>query len=209
MEFCILILLFFIGGAVAGIGGVTVGGSLIVDNVLSKKTKTKAQAQLTVYSNYIVTIKKTCLDLSLQLGNTKKLEDQFPDWVRFWAYFTHGQDPNVSENQWTETQQLLENLDTFTAAARFVIGEGMGTGVRIAGAAVRVTGTSLHLISGVIGALMIPLDIFTIVDSAIDLHKKNKHKTAKLIIQLSETIRKELPTEKDIKNMIKHTINSI
>lgn len=150
------------------------------------------------------------MDLSRQLGKFNTLEQDYPDWVRFWTCFARGQDSDSSEFSWEQTEKLLTSeLDNLDSAARFVIGEGVGSGVRIAGAAVRVTGTSLHVISGVIGALMIPLDIFTIVDSAIDLHKKNKHETSKLIIQISQTLSAELPTKESIQEMIRSTKKTI
>ncbi|CAC5364656.1 unnamed protein product [Mytilus coruscus] len=198
------------GGAVAGIGGATVGGSLIADNVLSKKTKTKAEGHLSDYSNSIKTIKEKCLDMSRRLKNIKTLEDNFPDWVLFWTKFVRGQGSNSNEFKWEQTQELLNsNLDSLVSAGTFVVGEGVGSGVRIAGAAFRITGSSLRVAGGLISALMIPLDIMTIVNSAIDLHKKNNHETSRLIIQISQTLAAELPTKDNIINMTRITINSI
>lgn len=201
------------GGVVAGLGGATVGGSFIADNVLSKKTKKTAEAELTEYSSGIKYIKETCLELSdklKQIGTLEdKLEDEFPEWVQFWELFAHGQKSDRSELDWKQTEELIRtSIKHVESAARFV-GEGVGAGIRIAGAALRVTGTSLHVASGIIGALMIPFDIYTLVDSAIDVHKKNKHETSELIDVISQAIKDEIPKKENIKKMIKCTTNKI
>lgn len=186
------------------------GGSLIADTVLSKKTKTKANAQLTNYLDAIKRIQKQCLKLSCQLKENFGKVEVFPEWVEFWKLFVHGRASDTAELNWEETEELLKNsLRNIGMATKFVLSEGVGTGVRIAGAAIRFSGTSLHMVSGIIGALMIPFDIYTIVDSAIDVHKKNKHGTSKFIYKIADAISGEIPTEENIDTMIMHTLNNV
>ncbi|XP_052067811.1 uncharacterized protein LOC127707338 [Mytilus californianus] len=197
------------GGVVAGLGGATVGGSFIADNVLSKKTKTNAEVELAKYSSGIKYIKERCLELGQKLKDIGTLEKKFPEWVRFWMLFAHGQASDISKLNWTTTEELINtSITNVESAARFV-GGGVGAGIRITGAALRVTGTSLHVPSGIIGALMIPFDIYTLVDSAFDVHKKNKHKTSKLIIDISEAIAGEIPKKENIEEMINCTKSNI
>lgn len=115
---------------------------------------------------------------------------------------------DTSESDWKQTEELIRtSIKHVESAARF-IGGGVEAGIQIAGAALRVTGTSLHVASGIIGALMIPFDIYTLVDSAIDVHKKNKHKTSELILNVSLAIEGAIPTEENIRKMIKCTKNN-
>ncbi|CAC5364658.1 unnamed protein product [Mytilus coruscus] len=173
-----------------------------------KKTKTKAEDELARYSLGIKYIKETCLELGQKLKDIGTLEKKFPEWVSFWMLFAHGQASDISKLNWKSTEELIDtSITNVESAARFV-GGGVGAGIRITGAALRVTGTSLHVASGIIGALMIPFDIYTLEDSDIDVHKKNKHKTSKLIIDISEAITDEIPTEENIREMIKCTINN-
>lgn len=183
---------------------------MIADNVLSKQTMTKAKEKLSVYSRSSITIKETCLLLSRQMAKVDQSEDPFPHWVSFWTQFVRGQETNTNNFSWQQTQELLINsLDNFNSTVRFVSGDGFGPGVKIAGSTYKITGSTLQVASGVVSALLIPLDIVTLVYSAIDVHKKNKNETSKLIIQISQTLAAELPTRESIKNMIMLTINSI
>ncbi|CAC5364667.1 unnamed protein product [Mytilus coruscus] len=196
-------------GVVIGIGGATVGGSYIADNVLSKKAKTNAEVALATYSSEIKYIKEKCLELGQKLKDIGTLEKKFPEWVRFWMFFAHGQSSNISKFNWTTTEGLIHTSITDVESAAIFVGGGGGAGIRITGAALRVTGTSLDVASGIIGALVIPVDIYTLVDSAIDVHKKNKHKTSQLIYDISKAIKDEIPTKENIKEMIKCTTNNI
>ncbi|CAC5364672.1 unnamed protein product [Mytilus coruscus] len=166
------------GGVVAEIGGATVGGSLIADNVLSKRTKGRADAVLGTYSAATKSVKRKCLELNKKLSYFGPLEDQFKDWVSFWKYFVHEQESKPEECDWIETVKLITT--NVESAARFV-GEG----------------------------LMIPLNVYTLVDSAIDVHKKNKHETLHLIINISRTVIEDLPTVEKITKMIRSTLKNM
>lgn len=147
---------------------------------------------------------------SLHLQKVEKVEDRFPEWVNFWFLVANGQDESgTKEIKWDDIEEIIQtSLSNISATAR-ILGPGMGAGIRIAGAAVKITETSLHVASGIIGALMIPLDIHTLVTSAIDVHKNNKHEMSSLITKLSKAIERELPKEDGIHKMIDCTLRRL
>ncbi|CAC5364666.1 unnamed protein product [Mytilus coruscus] len=161
-------------GVIGGIGGVTIGNSLMKDNVLSKQSKSIAKRELDRYSAASEIAKRRCLKISLQLQKKGEIEDHFPEWTKFWCRIAHGQE-NSNEQQktnWKETKNIIEtNRFEIQSTSRF-LGEGIRAGIRIAGVAARITGTSLHVAGGFIGVQMIPPDIHTLVTSVNDERKK-------------------------------------
>lgn len=201
---------FFVAAIVGGIGGATVGGSVIVDSGIANDFKKQAFEILENYDKASENIKSRCLELSVNMKKIGEVNKYFPEWVNFWCSIVHGK--KESENatyNWEETLDVIEDSLLNRKAAARILGEGVGTGIRIAGAAVRTTETSLHVASGIIGALMIPLDIHTLVTSAINVHKNNKHEISKMITEKSKAIEKKLPKEENIKRMIKRTLSRL
>lgn len=184
---------------------------MIKDNVLSKHSQSIAKRELDRYSASSEITKGRCLKISLLLQKKGEIEDYFPEWTEFWCRIAHGQEDSKEQqkNFWKETKNIIETKRFEIQSTSRIIGEGIGAGIRIAGVAARITGTSLHVAGGFIGVLMIPLDIHTLVTSVNDERKKNKNETSTMITEISKAINDELPKEGDIKEMISSTLRRL
>lgn len=184
---------------------------MIKDNVLSKQSKNIAKRGLDRYSVASDKIKGRCLKLSLQLQNKGEIEDHFPEWTKFWCRIAHGQEVLQEQQKqlWEETKNIIEANRLEIQSTPRSLDEGIGSGIRISGVAAIITGTSLHVACGVIGVLMIPLDIHTLVTAVNDERTKNKNETSTMISEISKAINDELPKEDDIKEMINSTLSRL
>lgn len=87
---------------------------------------------------------------------------------------------------------VYNSIRTGIQIARGVSEGGAEAGVR----AFQVAGrTSVHVAGGLVGILLMPLDIYTLVDSAIDLHKDSPHKVAAGIRKVIKELEKDCLTK--------------
>ena len=68
------------------------------------------------------------------------------------------------------------------------------------------TGRALHVAGGVFGILLLPFDIYILVDSSIDVHKTNPHKTSEKVREMAAKIKAGRPTQEDIDRMMEETL---
>lgn len=176
----------------------TVGGSSIVDAVLSSKRSKSAKKILDDYNSIINELKVECLEIGQVLSkNSSNMETEFKPWCNFWNKMVHGL--SSAKTSWNSIVNPI--LNSLKLAS---FGEDIATaGLRGAS----VAGRAFTLIGGGIGLILMPIDIYVLVDSAIDVHKNNPHNVSMQIRNIADKIKKECPSDQEIDNMIEATFN--
>ncbi|CAC5387502.1 unnamed protein product [Mytilus coruscus] len=188
------------GGIIAGAGGITVGTSVATDAILSRKRKTQAEEVLKKYNDKKKVWKRECLEIGM--------EEAFPHWLKFWAKVVVGTGVAAKSTGWDIiAKTILTSLRIATTFDDLAI-----NGVRIGGGLFKVLSPAargLHVAGGIVGILLIPLDVYTMVDSAIDVHKKNPHKISSAIKDFAKKLEEECPTKNEIEKNDRRNIESI
>lgn len=206
-------MIYYVGGIIAGAGGLTVGGSVATDAILSRKRKTSAEEVLKRYNEIMKECKEECLEIGFMLQDKanqlhSSLTERFPHWYNFWDRLITGTSQISKSTGWDSIAK------TISASMRIVTSfdDLAANGIRIGGSLFKAMGPAargLHIAGGIVGILLIPLDIFTLVDSAIDVHKKNQHKISSSIRSIAKKIKEECPTKAEIETMIAETITRL
>lgn len=136
------------------------------------------------------------------------MEEAFPHWLKFWAKLVLGTGQAVKSTSWDIiAKTILMSLRIVTSFDDLAL-----NGVRIGGGLFKVLSPAargLHIAGGIVGILLISLDLFTMVDSAIDVHKKNPHKISSAIREFAKMIEEECPSKTEIEKMIEDTSNRL
>lgn len=177
--------------------------------------KKSAELFIEKYNENTAEVKTKCLNIFDKLNYKAKqsnpescMEEIFPHWITFWWNLVRGTGQagvGTGANMiYTTIKSSFQLVATFDDAAI--------TGLTVGGGIFRTLSTawkSLHIVGAVVGILLIPLDIFTMVDSAIDVHKKNKYEVSVAIRNLAKQIEEECPTKDQIQIMIDETLKDL
>lgn len=203
---------FFSGGIIAGVGTVTVAGSSIADAVKSSVIGKRADAAVNELNEIRENLVKDCKTLSERMGSSEYIEAHCPCWVDFWGKLIFG----ATNIQWQLTMTVVNSVMNGLRIADLSadIARAGGTVLfRLLGPAAR----GLHIAGGVFGALLLPLDIFTLVDSGMELHKarkgkgkkKSAHKVSAKIRETAEALTNACPKEEDIEKLLSEVYSNI
>ncbi|XP_063404599.1 uncharacterized protein LOC134688062 [Mytilus trossulus] len=203
------------GGVIAGAGGVTLGGSAATDAILSRNRKKAAEEIIKRYNEKMKAWKTECLEIgntlkekAKQADSSSSMEETFPHWIKFWVKLVFGTGQAVKSTGWDIiAKTILTSLRIATTFDDVAL-----NGVRIGGGLFKAFGPAargLHIAGGIVGILLIPLDVYTLVDSAIDVHKKNSHKISSAIREFAKKIQEECPNKTEIETMIRETSNQL
>lgn len=194
------------GSIIAGAGGITVGGSMITDAMLSKQRRESAQAILDKYNELVEIIKEECIEIGEMLKEKDGNMEQYPHWMDFWSKLAFGAGTTTKCITWDILAKTI--LASLRITASYA-DDALAVGARAGASAFRTIGSTagqgLHIAGGVVGILVMPLDIYTLVDSAIDIHKNNPHKVSSKIREWADHIDKSCPTKWDIEVMMDQT----
>lgn len=183
------------GGVICGAGGLTVGGAEIANLVKSSKAMKGANKNIKKYNDQMKIVRDRCLEIGAKLERYGEIDKTFTSWVEFWAKLT-GAGINVGWSAIGRTigvgVNITNNATRVTTSTGVTLVKSLGTGV----------GRGIHIAGGVAGVLLMPLDIYTLVDSAIDLHKENPHEISKKIREVADGMIQKCPCENEIHNMI-------
>lgn len=208
-----------LGGVIAGAGGITVGGSVATDAILSRIRKKSAEELIQKYNEKTKEWKEVWLSISMRLQNRaaeqfdlgidEDMARAFPHWLNFWGDLFHGTGQAGLSVSWSIIYTTIKSSFRLVAT----LDDAALNGLKIGGGLFRTFGTAgargLHIAGGVFSILVIPLDIYTMVKSSIDVHKKNPHKTSSAMRKMAETIKEECPTKEKIQSMIQETLNQL
>jgi len=198
-----------IGGVIAGSGGIVMSGSQITDAVLSKNRRTSAENILKNYKSRVEFLVKECIAIGTLLQDYGDIDEDFPSWVSFWAKIAINTGTGIKNIGWDVIGRTIFNSLRIASYADDV----MSTGAAVATTAFKTigstTGRALHVAGGVFGILFLPIDIYTLVDSSIDVHKTNPHATSTKIREMAANIKAECPTIENIDRMVEETVTKL
>ncbi|CAG2214799.1 unnamed protein product [Mytilus edulis] len=185
-----------VGTAISGAGGITVGGSSIVDTVLSSKNAKK------IFNEYNTTmdeVKEECIEIGKILNNSSNnMATEYKTWCSFWSKLALGVTA-TSAGSWSAIVNPIIKSLRLASVGEDVAAAGF-RGISVAGRAFTFAG-------GVMGILLLPLDIYTLVDSSVDVHNKNPHKVSIKIRKICSKIKADFLTDEEIQHMIHDTFS--
>lgn len=190
---------------VAGVGGTTVGGSRIADILLSKPTKRSAQVVLDKYYESLEQMVFHCTQIDDLLKTKDNNMEKLENWNAFWKKLIFGVSSVSMSFGWTLTANTV--MTGIRLGTTFV-DDVASPGAKIGATAFRTlgsTGKGFHIFGGVFGMAFLPFDIYTLVDSAIVIHKKKPHEISNKIRENAYNILTSCPTEAEIHIMIAKT----
>lgn len=201
-----MIFVITIGGVIAGCGGTTVGGSMIADAVLSKQNRDSAQAVLDRYNKSLKTIKEDCIMLSEKLKLNDQNMEKCRRWRRFWTNLFFGSVSASASVSWSMTSSTV--LTSLRLSASFT-DDALSASVKAGATAfntLKTAGKGAHIFGGVFGMVLMPFDIYTLVDSAIAIHKDKPHAVSTKIRDIAAKISSSRPKPQEIDCMIADTL---
>lgn len=179
---------------------------MITDAMLSKQRRESAQAILDKYNELVEIIKEECIEIGEMLKEKDGNMEQYPHWMDFWSKLAFGAGTTTKCITWDILAKTI--LASLRITASYA-DDALAVGARAGASAFRTIGSTagqgLHIAGGVVGILVMPLDIYTLVDSAIDIHKNNPHKVSSKIREWADHIDKSCPTKWDIEVMMDQT----
>ena len=198
---------FITGATIAGLGGATVGIAQIVE-VIHSSNKFKAAEEATKeYNNLKERLKEKIMEIGIELESLGDIDRDFKEWVQLIGCLVFQGCKTGKNIGW--------NLIGSTIRTSRAIAEGITLGGSKAGlTAFKTIGTSTaraawHIGFGVVGMLLIPLDIYTLVDTAIDVHKKTPHKISEKIRETANMLNDGCPTREQVDTSIERTIENL
>ena len=194
-----------IGGVLAGSGGIVMSGSQITDAVLSKKRRTSAEDILKNYKSRVEFLLKECIAIGTLLKDYGDIDEDFPSWVSFWAKIAINTGTGIKNIGWDVIWRIILNSLRIASYADDVLSTG-ATAFKAIGT---TAGRALHTVGGVFGILLLPIDIYTLVNSSIDVHKTNLHATSTKIREMAANIKAECPTKENIDRMVEETVTKL
>jgi hypothetical protein len=181
---------------------VTTGAASVV-NLVKSSTKTKAAEEaIKKYNEQSDKIKMKCIELSQGIED---IDRTIPEWVRFWGNLTHGFASTAVNASWSVVGKTIINSLRLSGSLAGDASNAGRTLFRVAGTAAR----GAHIAGGVVGILLLPIDVHTLVSSAVDVGKGKIPDSAKAIRRVADQMEKGCPTVKEVDEMTKRTINRL
>ncbi|XP_045182920.2 uncharacterized protein LOC123541459 [Mercenaria mercenaria] len=195
------------GGVIGGAGGVTAGGASVADFLKSSDTKKKAEVQLKKVNDAISKMLEDCKSISDMLEEIGEIESSFPYWFAFWTKAMFGSGKVVAGFGWKMVANTIINAIRISKAVDFA--------TDVSSAAVPVFRTlgnaakGFHIAGGVVSAVFLPLDVYSLVSNSVELHTNEAHAESKRIRQTVKDIQDKCPKKEEIDVMIDKCIAAL
>ena len=197
---------FLTGASIAGLGGATIGIAQLVDSIHSSVKFKAAEKAINEYASLIGSLKTNILEIGIDLELLGNIDIDFKEWRQLIGKLVLGGCRACKAIGWNV---IVTSIRTGRAIVR-----GMALGGSKAGlTAFKTVGTTTaraagHIGLGVIGILLIPVDIYTLVDTAVEVHKKKPHRVSEEIRKMAKMLYVDCPTRLQVDTAIKKTLDS-
>ena len=183
------------------------GIAQLVDFIHSSRRFKVAEKAINEYKNLNASLKEKILDVGAELELLGNINTDFKDWMKLIGKLVLGSGGALKGIGW--------NVIGNTILTATDIAQGITLGGSKAGlTAFRTAGTctaraATHIASGVVGILLIPLDIYTLVDTSIIMHKKKPHTVAEEIRTMAGILYVDCPTRLEVDTAIENTLDGL
>ena len=172
-----------LGGKVAGAGDVTVGGAQIDYFVRSRTARKQTKLLFVEYNSLVEQVKNKVATINRLLEDFGEMETDFSGWELFWRKLIFGSTQTGKGIVWDVVKNTIQNSLSIVSYTDDAARIGAATGATLFKTLGNV-GKGIHIAGGILGTILVPFDIYTLVISSIDEHNRNPH-------QVSETIREQ------------------
>ena len=182
-----------LGGKVAGAGDVTVGGAQIDYFVRSRTARKQTKLLFVEYNSLVEQVKNKVATINRLLEDFGEMETDFSGWVLFWRKLIFGSTQAGKGIVWDVVKYSLSIVSHTDDAARI----GAATGATLFKTLGNV-GKGIHIAGGILGTILVPFDIYTLVISSIDEHNRNPHQVSETIREQAKELAEKCPPKDEI-----------
>ena len=182
-----------LGGKVAGAGDVTVGGAQIDYFVRSRTARKQTKLLFVEYNSLVEQVKNKVATINRLLEDFGEMETDFSGWVLFWRKLIFGSTQAGKGIVWDVVKYSLSIVSYTDDAARI----GAATGATLFKTLGNV-GKGIHIAGGILGTILVPFDIYTLVISSIDEHNRNPHQVSETIREQAKELAEKCPPKDEI-----------
>ncbi|KAH3860780.1 uncharacterized protein LOC127865783 [Dreissena polymorpha] len=200
-----------VGALIGAAGGMVTGHAAIKESIRSKRAVEKAEQLIKMFESTRNEILTECKEISEKL-HIDGLDTRFPPWKSFFSKLVSGSVDIGWSVAWKTIYTTVTNVKLGRAASQLTFGSCVSTTGRVTAASLKATSAAargLHIAGGVIGILLIPVDIGFLVHSARAVAADNLPDTSKKIAEVAEKLLENCPDENDISQMILETIREL
>ena len=180
-------------GKVAGAGDVTVGGAQIDYFVRSRTARKQTKLLFVEYNSLVEQVKNKVATINRLLEDFGEMETDFSGWVLFWRKLIFGSTQAGKGIVWDVVKYSLSIVSYTDDAARI----GAATGATLFKTLGNV-GKGIHIAGGILGTILVPFDIYTLVISSIDEHNRNPHQVSETIREQAKELAEKCPPKDEI-----------
>ena len=180
-------------GKVAGAGDVTVGGAQIDYFVRSRTARKQTKLLFVEYNSLVEQVKNKVATINRLLEDFGEMETDFSGWVLFWRKLIFGSTQAGKGIVWDVVKNSLSIVSYTDDAARI----GAATGATLFKTLGNV-GKGIHIAGGILGTILVPFDIYTLVISSIDEHNRNPHQVSETIREQAKELAEKCPPKDEI-----------
>ena len=182
-----------LGGKVAGAGDVTVGGAQIDYFVRSRTARKQTKLLFVEYNSLVEQVKNKVATINRLLEDFGEMETDFSGWVLFWRKLIFGSTQAGKGIVWDVVKNSLSIVSYTDDAARI----GAATGATLFKTLGNV-GKGIHIAGSILGTILVPFDIYTLVISSIDEHNRNPHQVSETIREQAKELAEKCPPKDEI-----------
>ena len=135
-----------------------------------------------------------------------EMETDFSRWVHFWRKLIFGSIQAGKGIAWDVIKNTIQNSLKSVSYTDDAARNGAATGATLFNTLGNV-GKGLHIAGGVLGIVLMPFDIYTLVISSIDEHNRNPHQLSEVIRQQAKKLAEKCPPKDEIDKMINETLD--
>lgn len=200
--------LIIAGGIIAGTGGVTVGGSVATDAILSRKRKKSVEQLLSKYNEKVIEARIECIETDLQIQRTVNLNSSMEETFPFWSTFIKNLVKGSSQAAIGTGFSILYTTISSSLKINNAVNSGLEVGTTLY-MTLGTVGRTFHILGGWGGMIAILFDWDTLINSAVAVRDKDPHDVSLEIRTLAAKIEQNCPTVDEIEKMIEATLDRL
>ena len=186
-----------LGGIVTGAGDVTVGGAQIDYFVRSRTARKQTKLLFVEYNSLVEQVKNKVATINRLLEDFGEMETDFSGWELFWRKLIFGSTQTGKGIVCDVVKNTIQNSLSIVSYTDDAARIGAATGATLFKTLGNV-GKGIHIAGGILGTILVPFDIYTLVISSIDEHNRNPHQVSETIREQAKELAEKCPPKDEI-----------